>query len=309
MESKKYNITRKELKALFGDRSDLKGLSALAVNWACLAACLFLISLAIPGDGLHLLFYIPLSFLMGCCLRGFDNLTHEASHQNVFKTRSMHQALEFSFAFPVFKTIADYWPFHRIHHSGHRTDKDNDPDTQQNIRWGVEGRSEPVKWYTLLWFYAGRLLVLYYVVDHVRYNVLPHLKSRTLLTRRAFFWGCVFALVALTHSWELLLYGYVIPVLFWLPFVRFVTESSKHNNVDLEDDFGNSRNNIGWIHQWLLHPHGDGFHQLHHFASCIPFYNLKKAYRYVMQDPEVRKRMIISYGPLQTIMQSFKLQK
>jgi fatty acid desaturase len=252
--------------------------------------------------------YPPLSFAAACALRGFDNLTHEASHYNLFTAADLHQRYQFLFAYPVFKTLQDYRAWHLRHHSNYRRNKANDPDTAQNIRWGVEDLQTKTSFWQVAWFYVLRFFLLYYVYDNIRYNLIPHIGSKKSVTARIIFWGLVLTTVSLSNSWTQFLFGYLIPYLVWLPYIRFVTESSKHTNVNLQDDFANSRNNIGLLHQLFLHPHNDGFHQMHHLAANIPFYNLKKAYRFIKTNPEVRSSVIESSNPIQTIKQIFKKQ-
>lgn len=301
---------RKQLLLLYGSKSNTKATLAILCNWVAFILCFILIGLVffyLPFF-MALIFYLVISFVAGCCLRGFDNLTHEASHNNIFSVAVLHHYLQFLFAYPVFKTVQDYGPGHWKHHRNYRKHKDDDPDTQQNIRWGVEHLPAEKTVYQILWFYVIRFFMLYYMVDNIRHNFIPHLISKNSIAGRILFWGLILFAVAFTHTWLIFLLGYLIPYFLWLPYIRFVTESSKHTNVNLEDDFATSRNNIGIIHQYLLHPHNDGFHLMHHYISSIPFYNLKKAYIYMKADPEVKKRLIESFNPFQTIKQIFKIK-
>jgi fatty acid desaturase len=297
---------RKELQYLFGTKSTKKAALAVSLNWMFFLLCYYLIGLAmkLPPICASLL-YVLLSFVAGCCLRGFDNLTHEASHNNIFLHANLHHSLQFLFSYPVFKTVEDYRPGHWKHHRNYRNNKDDDPDTQQNIRWGVEFLPAKKTMYQVLWFYVIRLLLLYYFFDNIRYSFIPHSSSKHSKGGRLIFWFVILGVIAVTNSWLCFLLGYLIPCLFWLPYIRFVTESSKHTNVRLESDFANSRNNIGILHQLLLHPHNDGFHQMHHYMASIPFYNLKKAYRYMKLKGGIGENTIESYSPIETIKQVF----
>jgi fatty acid desaturase len=302
---------RKQLRELYGEKSNIKASWAILINWTALIICFFLIGVVIshPFSWLTILIYLLLSFFAGCCLRGFDNLTHEASHNNIFTNEELHLSLQFLYAFPVGKTVQDYRPGHRKHHRNYRINKDDDPDTQQNIRWGVEFLPPRLTFSQISWFYVARFFLCYYVVDNIRYNLIGHIRSKEALLGRILCWLVILMIVFLTNGWTLFLFAYLLPYFIWLPYIRFVTESSKHTNVNLQDDFANSRSNIGLIHQLLLHPHNDGFHQMHHYMSSIPFYNLKKAYRFMKADPAVRSKLIESYSPWQTVFQIFKTKQ
>jgi len=39
-----------------------------------------------------------------------------------------------------------------------------------------------------------------------------------------------------------------------------------------------SRTNSGWVHRWIFHPCGDGWHAVHHLSPRVPFHQLKRAH-------------------------------
>jgi fatty acid desaturase len=301
---------RKHLLLLFGKKSNFKGVLAIVKNWGAFILCYFLIAwiMNLPASFLSVTAYIIISFFAGCTLRGFDNLTHEASHNNIFSKGKLHQKLQFLFSYVVFKTIENYRFWHFKHHRYYLNNKEEDPDTQQNIRLGVGTLTHKGKAYQIIWFYVIRFFLLYYFIYNIRYCFIPHIRSKSSIIGRIIFWGVIIFIVTITHSWLLFLLAYVIPCFIWLPYIRFITESSKHTNVNDNDDFGNSRSNIGLIHQLLLHPHNDGYHQMHHFLPAIPFYNLKKAYIYMTTDINVKNSVIESHSFIQTIKQIFKIK-
>lgn len=308
--SNTYSSFRKQIAKLYGTKSNKKAVWAITKNWIALIIVFTAIGFATANLPLAAacVAYVPLSFLAGCCLRGFDNLTHEASHNNIFKSPKAHPLFQFLFAYPVLKTIEDYRPGHFQHHKNYTDHKDDDPDTQQNIRWGVEHLPAKKSWKQIGWFYIVRFFLGYYFFDNLKYSVVPHFKSKKSVAGRLLFWHVLLGVIMVTNTWALFLLAYAIPYLVWLPYIRFVTESSKHTNVNLENDFSNSRNNIGLIHQIFLHPHNDGFHQMHHYIASIPFYNLKKAYIYMKSDPSVKAQLIESHSPYETILQEFKMK-
>lgn len=304
-----YNkdIIKTELITLFAKKNTALAIKAIVMNWLILIALITvnIYFVNVINTTWSLLLYVLTSFLTACSLRGLDNLTHEASHYNIFQSPKLHFTLQFLYAFPVLKTVEDYRNGHFKHHKNYRSNKKDDPDTRQNERWGVEHIEQNSSLKMVTWFYIIRVILLYYVVDNILYNVIPHILSKKSICPRLILWGLIVIFVTITGTWLSFLVAYVIPLLFWLPYIRFVTESSKHSNVNLQSKFANSRNNIGWIHQYILHPHNDGFHQLHHYAASIPFYNLKKAYKYLTVDLKVKEQLIVSKGIFQTIKQIF----
>lgn len=302
------NVDKKSLVLLFAKKSNRKGFTALILNWFFFLGLFYVTGYSfiwlsgVWGIGLYLIS----SFLTGCALRGFDNLTHEASHYNVFRTKKWNDRLEFLFAYPVLKTVSDYRYHHNLHHKNYRHDKKNDPDTVQSIQWGVANAlksKNPIR--VIISFYFIRPLILFYAWFNIKHSVVGHVTSKESIRGRLLFWAIIFIVITLMHAWMFFFLAYAIPYLFWLPFIRFITESSKHNNVNDDDDFGNSRSNIGVLHRLILHPHNDGYHQMHHYISCIPFYNLPKAYKYIKKHYAIGGSIIESFSPTETIKQTY----
>lgn len=293
---------RKEIISRFGKPSNRKAVFSIVLNWLAFLSLSVLASYVFSKS---FLLYVIISFLIGCTLRGFDNLTHDASHFNLFVNKRVHSYIEFLISYPVFKTLKDYRTSHMIHHRNYRKKPDKDPDTLQAKRWGILGKNIKNKNSKVLSFYIFRQLTFYYMIDNIRHSFLPHIISKESRIIRIIFWVVVLLLVALTSSWKILLLGYLIPYFYWLPYIRFVTESSKHTNVNLQEDFSNSRNNIGVLHQLLLHPHNDGYHQMHHLIASIPGYNLKKAYQFLKRHGNISSKVIESLSPIETVNQVF----
>jgi fatty acid desaturase len=268
MPATNYIFEKKQLIRLFGNKSNFKGLRALIMNWICMVVCIWLIDKLTLHPAINIILYLPLSFLTSCCLRGFDNLSDQASHKNIFKTTSLHTLLEFSYAFIVFKTVNHKNITHTKNHNYYSTHKNEDPQTSQPIHWGARGSN------LLMLMSVIRLLSLFYTVDYIRYQFIPHFKSSQAKIQRLLFWAIILTLILITNTWWLFLLGYIIPVFFWLPYIRFVIENKQHNDVS-------------WLHQLLLHPHNDGFHQLELIPSTIPFYNVKEAYLFVAREKKV----------------------
>jgi len=90
---------------------------------------------------------------------------------------------------------------------------------------------------------------------------------------------------------------FLIPMVLILTVIRFITETAEHDYTDRDRDGGSqvvtatselesTNSNIGRIHRWFLHPFNDGWHAVHHLRPNIPFWNLKKIHRLMVEvDP------------------------
>jgi fatty acid desaturase len=116
--------------------------------------------------------------------------------------------------------------------------------------------------------------------------------------------GLVQALVIAAGVTILLLTGLFVPVLiYWLvPYVfiympmRFVAEVSEHMALGYSSEFETTRNKLGWFQEYVMHPHGDGYHLVHHLYPRIPHQNLARAHRLLLQDPVYQLQGHHSYG-------------
>jgi len=90
------------------------------------------------------------------------------------------------------------------------------------------------------------------------------------------------------HVWVAYWLG---PMITWLPLIRFLSEAGEHLYANAENVFDATVSNIGAFHRFL-HPHGDGYHSLHHIRPNTPFHALRRAHETLMSsDPTYRARL------------------
>jgi fatty acid desaturase len=94
-------------------------------------------------------------------------------------------------------------------------------------------------------------------------------------------------------------------LLYWvLPYfvvympLRYLSEVSEHMGMPLESEFTTARNKLGWFQEWIMHPHGDGFHLVHHLYPGVPHQHLKQVHNLLMQDPVYREQGKHTHGLL-----------
>ena len=85
----------------------------------------------------------------------------------------------------------------------------------------------------------------------------------------------------------LLLYWFVPYLLVYMP-MRFLSEVSEHMALGHGSEFKTTRNKLGWFQEYVMHPHGDGYHLVHHLYTRIPHHNLARAHRLLLADPVYR---------------------
>lgn len=93
----------------------------------------------------------------------------------------------------------------------------------------------------------------------------------------------------------MLIYWFVPYILVYMP-MRFVAEVSEHMALGHGSEFATTRNKLGWFQEYVMHPHGDGYHLVHHLYPRIPHQNLARAHRLLLKDPVYRLKGHHSYG-------------
>jgi len=64
-----------------------------------------------------------------------------------------------------------------------------------------------------------------------------------------------------------------------LPVVRFLGECNEHIYAGQDTVFGATVSNIGLVQRILIHPHGDGYHTVHHMWPGVPHHQIRKLHR------------------------------
>lgn len=219
--------------------------------------------------------------------RGLENLVHDGSHYNWARSRrNLNDRLtNLLAAWPVFSSVEEYRVGHLRHHTGFGGSRD--PDYARYRELAVESLKRD-RWTSFIAGVASRL-GCYAAGWWLATGMKPHVLLRGLA------W----------HLTAVCLASYVLPyeravagwLVFWavpfalvLPVLRFVAEVAKHD-YEQGTVFESTISNIGPLHRALIHPHGDGFHLLHHLYPAVPQYRLARLHRLLLrEDP-------LGYGP------------
>jgi fatty acid desaturase len=194
-------------------------------------------------------------------------LVHEASHFNWSRYhRRVNDLLSFVLAAaPTGARIADYRSSHLKHHG--RFGTDDDPDRERHKELDLEALPR----HSLVAFGGGlpRRFPAYQRGWLSAFGVTPAIAALPFL------WAVAF--VALPGWWiggaRTAVSAYVawlLAYLFFLPVIRFVGESSEHIYRQASTVFDATISNLGRLQRVVFHPHGDGYHTVHHMWPGVP---------------------------------------
>ncbi len=223
--------------------------------------------------------------VIGRQLRGLENLVHEGSHYNWSRyRRRLNDALTVGLAAaPVGAKIQEYRAGHLSHHG--RFGTDHDPDLQRYRQLDLEamdrGSVGAFAVSILQRFPRYQRGWLREVGADSLWSLVPYLWAGLVVVAPPLVLAGTSAALGAGATWGL---GYLAV----LPMLRLVAEASEHVYTDSSTMFDATISNLGWVQRYIVHPHNDGYHTIHHMWPGIPHHRLAGVHRTLkVHDPEV----------------------
>jgi fatty acid desaturase len=224
------------------------------------------------------------ALVIGRQLRGLENLVHEGAHYNWSRhNHRLNDALTVGLAAaPVGAKIADYRAGHMRHHG--RFGTVHDPDLRRYRELDLEAMDRSSCG-------AFALSILRRFPSYQR-GWLGEIGADSLWSLLPFVWATLFVVIpALALAGTSAAWGagmtWALGYLALLPLLRLVAEASEHVYTNSSSVFDATLTNIGWVQRYLVHPHNDGYHTVHHMWPGIPHHQLARVHRTLMlHDPD-----------------------
>lgn len=258
---------------------------AVAV-WACLAVSWW---------------FYPLALLfIGSTQRALVNLLHESSHKVLAGNPLLNLMLGTIFSgYLVFHLYNPYRATHIGFHHRYLGDPEKDPDYKFHRDCGLYDSAISDTRFFLeniaMAIFGLRTLsyVRYVVQDRLFYRGEPGNVSMPISLRRERWlfcaeWLLIAGLVLSTGAMPLLVLFWLVPLFTSAVAVGWLSELAEHYPLPESErtPLLMTRNRHGWaIENYLLGRHHDNYHLVHHLNMSIPFWNMKRAHRVLLDDP------------------------
>ncbi|HMB06552.1 MAG TPA: fatty acid desaturase, partial [Isosphaeraceae bacterium] len=135
----------------------------------------------------------------------------------------------------------------------------------------------------LLWIWWFRPLTGYQTWKFLCFRFADLATSVRYPIRCLAFWGIVVGIFSRFAALHLLLYWFV-PLLLIHPVLFFWQDMAQHFNVKKSP----TRDVRGAVYRLIFNPHGRGaYHNVHHLHAAIPWFNLRRASEFLIDDATV----------------------
>jgi fatty acid desaturase len=277
-----------------------KGLSAIAVEWISIA-----LAVALCVQFWNPVLYVATVIFVGARQHALAIIGHDASHFRLLKNRALNDWVSDLFAkWPTLGTTRGYRYFHSAHHIHLGTEKDlnrvlwktHTLDGELTKEWtypktalGLLGKIvyRGCGLTGLYWIYLRfKAMFTFGSKAQAAYNLLQLLFTATLFTLLTYF-----------HLWKGYLLYWLVPFCTWYIAANYIRLILEHSAIDGEAPYNATRTTTaGSLARLLVLSRATNYHIEHHLFPSIPFYNLRKAHEYLMQQPDYRSTAHITSG-------------
>lgn len=275
-----------QVKALKQTVSTQKSLLAFATEWGTILGAAALSWIAFWRFGVTpftVTLYVVAILLIGVCQRALECLIHEATHMNLSHSKQVNDRLAWALAvLPLAHNLATERASHLGGHHRYFWVAERDPDYQRYQKMGLD-RLPAGSYHELVQILVCGFIP--YLRGALPAFFVPAGESSRQRAARMGFWAGVIAICWVSNLLPLLTLYWVVPFFTALTLVRYLGEIGEHSALGCSDEFGTTRNNLGWFNEHVIHPRGDAYHLVHHLYPKVPFHQMARAHRLLLQDP------------------------
>jgi fatty acid desaturase len=273
-------------------RSDLHAALTLCCDWGLVIAAVW-VSLRIPGPVIYFVSVLVISRQMNV----LAELHHHALHWNLFRTRRLNDALDFLYSRPLLMSAAADRASHMDHHQAFAVA--NDLYFYWGEGYGLDVNRRDDRRY-MVWFLLLRPFVGVLQYGALRYHIAdPGWRDRSFRRAMLVFWGLVLAAFTAAGRLDIVLWYWLVPNLTFYQVFYFWDDMMGHYNCPRT-----GTREMRGLSFLLITGHGTTYHNIHHLYPAIPWFNMRRATKCLLDESDVD----VAHGFLDGVRQMLDLQ-
>lgn len=268
----------------------------MAINWIIIIGCMYLWSLY-PSPWLYFVAVI----VIGARMHALAVLMHDASHYRFLKNRKWNDKITNLFTmYPIFSSIDKYRRNHLAHHQKLNTEEDPDWVAKLGKQTFTFPKSKAEFFLTL-----GSYLILYKGISDAlwflrRFGGETGVKnSGTKETLpKIIFYIILISFLSYFGFWKYYLMFWIVPYLSTFFMFQYIRSVAEHFGGLTYDNLLSSTRTVRttFIEKFFIAPHNVGYHLEHHLYPGVPYYNLPKLHRLLMERGNYKEEAHITNG-------------
>ncbi|MFK8008975.1 MAG: fatty acid desaturase family protein [Saprospiraceae bacterium] len=270
--------------------------AAIFYNWLLIG---FVIYLNILFTSFWL--YVLSIVVIGARMHALAILMHDASHFRFLKNRKWNDWItNITIMYPIFTSIEKYRNNHLAHHQHLNTDHDPDWVAKLDVREFTFPKSKTEFMITVLSylvFYQGILDVFWFLKRFGGAPMKQYAGTESKPLKIGFY---IFLFGALTFfgGWKYWFLFWIVPWLTTFFMFQYIRSVAEHFGDLARDHELNSSRTVktSFIERFFIAPHNVGYHLEHHLFPGVPFYNLPKLHRLLMEQNDYSENAHITQG-------------
>lgn len=290
------------LKPLFKTNALLHG-SSILLNWLIIGLTIYFTT-----TYFNIFFYFIALLVIGARMHALAILMHDATHYRFLKNRFWNDLItDVTTMYPIFLTIEKYRANHLTHHKHLNTEEDPDwvsklpkkefqfPKTKTAFILGI------LSYFLLI---QGIKDAIWFVS---RFNVLGTKKKKTKKSNpipQLLFYGIMITVLTVFSGWTTFLLYWIIPYFSTFLMFQYIRSVAEHFGDLAYEHLLNSSRTIktNMLERFLIAPHHVGYHIEHHLYPAVPFYNLPKLHRLLMENELFKSKAHVTQGYLSGLL-------
>lgn len=239
--------------------------------------------------------------VIGARMHGLAILMHDATHYRFLKNRTLNDLFSNLFImYPLFSSIEIYRKNHLAHHQQLNTEEDPDWVAKIGKRAFTFPKSK-VAFFLML----GSYLILYQgIMDSVWFikrfggNKKTEGSQTKGKTAKWAFYLLLFGAITWLGIWKYYLLFWVVPYLSTFFMFQYIRSVAEHFGGLTYDNLLTSTRTVkpSLLERFFISPHNVGYHLEHHLFPGVPFYNLPKLHRLLMQQDAFMEKAHLTQG-------------